>query len=69
MKKIKGKLDRFEGDFAVIKYNGFEFSLPREAVTVAEEDFVVITVASEEEDKQSSKEIAENLLKEVLRGE
>lgn len=69
MKKIKGVIDRFEGQGAFLKSNGNELMIPKKLISGEVGDSVVITFSTEEEDLKGSQEIAEKLLTKALKGE
>lgn len=70
MKKIKGVIDRFEDNKAIIRYNGSEIILEKDLVLGKKEsDSVIVVIMDEGEDLEKSNEVAQNLLTQVLKGE
>lgn len=70
MNKIKGIIDRFEGNKAVIRYNDSDIILEKDLLEgFSEGDSVVITVSNEKEDLDDSNKVARELLAQVLKGE
>ncbi len=70
MKKIKGILDRFEENKAIIKYNGSKIILEKNLMReFSEGDSVILVVTNENEDIKNSNQVAKKLLTQVLRGE
>lgn len=68
MVKTKGTIDRFEGEKAVIRTAQDEIILPRSLVPeFAEGDVVSIWIMPEKEDTEKTQEIAQNLLKDILK--
>lgn len=70
MKKIKGIIDRFEGNRAVIRVDGDDLVVPKRLTHgFSEGDTVYISIADEKEDTENSREVAKNLLSEILKEE
>jgi len=69
--KIKGKIDSFDGDFAIISYGANRLKWPKSNFSeeIKAGDTVFLAVYSEGENELNSKEIARSLLEEVIKGE
>lgn len=69
MKKIRGVVDRIEGENMIIKNNGHELLIPKKIVSAKPGETIVITFSSEVDDLKKSNEIAKDLLTQALKGE
>jgi hypothetical protein len=69
MKKIRGVVDRIEGENMIIKNNGNELLVPKKIVSAKPGETIVITFSSEADDSRKSNEIAKDLLMQALKGE
>lgn len=70
MKKIKGTIDRFEGQRGLVSFEEGIVELPKTFLEgFKEQDTVELTVMSEKEGQASQEELARNLLNEVLKEE
>lgn len=70
MQKIKGIIDRFEGEKAVVLVSGKQMTFPKELFNdFSEGDSVAITVSGEKEDTEDSKKVAESLLRQIFNKE
>jgi hypothetical protein len=70
MKKIKGIIDRIEGEIAVIRSEQKDVLMPVNFLEEpAEGKAVVVWTMGSNEDTQKAEEIAQNLLKEILEEE
>ncbi len=70
MKKIKAKIDKFEGEWADVSTEYGNFKIPGEMLPDCREGGVVyISVATENAKNEDREEVARNLLNEVLKEE
>jgi len=71
MKKTKGTIDRFEGDFAVVSVDSESLDIPKAMLpeSAREGDIVYITITKDGEETKSQEELARNILNEVLKEE
>jgi len=69
MEKTKVIIDRFEGDFAILKTESDSFSIPRSILSpsLKEGDIRYITVSDSQEEESSQEELARSVLNEVLK--
>lgn len=70
MQKIKGTIDRFEEDMAVIRVSGEDVIIPKSyLVDYSEGDIVSIILANEKEDTEDSAKVAQALVADLFKEE
>lgn len=69
--KIKGKIERFDGEKAIISSEIGEVSWPKDRLNpqCTEGDAIYLLLLTEKENQASEEELARSVLNEVLRGE
>lgn len=67
--ELKAVIDRFEGDFAVLRYGEGEILWPKDKIfeSAAEGDAVVLVLKSDKDATKDREELAKALLNEVLK--
>jgi hypothetical protein len=68
MKEILATIDRFEGDYAVLRYKDQEILLAKETIPeeAKEGSIVALTVTTQEQTKKSRTDAARELLNDIL---
>jgi predicted DNA-binding antitoxin AbrB/MazE fold protein len=70
MQKMKGTIDRFEGEKAVIRVNSEDVIVPKKYLDGFSEGQVVsMVIRNEEEDTEESKEVAKALVSDLFKEE
>ncbi len=71
MKKTKGTIDRFEGDFAVILLDSAAVNIPRSILPedAKEGEIIYISITDNQEEAENQQALARNILNEVLKEE
>ncbi len=70
MKRIKGTVNRFEGEYGVISLEDKTVNIPKEFLANFQEgDELTLVILNKEESVASQEELARNLLNEVLKEE
>jgi hypothetical protein len=70
MQKIKGTIDRFEDEKAVLRVNGDNIIIPQKYLEgFGEGEVVSIVLANEEEDTEDSAKVAKALVSDLFKEE
>lgn len=70
MQKIKGTIDRFEDDKAVLRVSGEDIIIPKSYLSdFGEGETVSLIIASEDEDTENSEKVAKYLVTDLFKEE